>query len=90
MCIYKIYTYIHIAPVKEPCIHGVQVLGRASLDGGCRCRVRSSFCPRASHRASFRAYDQSYVGGYQNYGLLLGPLNTTCRGMSRTQRGTII
>ena len=31
-----------------------------------------------------------YMGGCQNYGPLLGPLNTRCRSILRTQRGTII
>ena len=30
------------------------------------------------------------MGGYQNYGPLLGPLNTRCRIIIRTQKGTII
>ena len=30
------------------------------------------------------------VGGCQNYGALLGPLNTRCRTMLRIQKGTII
>ena len=31
-----------------------------------------------------------YVGGYQNYSPLLGPLNTRCRIILRTPKGTII
>ena len=31
-----------------------------------------------------------YMGGCQNYGPLLGPLNTRCRTMIRNQKGTII
>ena len=30
------------------------------------------------------------MGGYQNYGPFLGPLNTKCRIILRTQKGTII
>ena len=30
------------------------------------------------------------MGGCQNYGPLLGPLNTRCRIVLRTQKGTII
>ena len=30
------------------------------------------------------------MGGCQNYGPLLGPLNTRCRIILRTQKGTII
>ena len=30
------------------------------------------------------------MGGCQNYGPLLGPLNTRCRILLRTQKGTII
>ena len=30
------------------------------------------------------------MGGCQNYGLFLGPLNTRCRIILRTQKGTII
>ena len=31
-----------------------------------------------------------HMGGYQNYGPLLGPLNIRCRIILRTQKGTII
>ena len=31
-----------------------------------------------------------YIGGCQNYGPLLGPLNTRCRIILRTQTGTMI
>ena len=31
-----------------------------------------------------------YMGGCQNQGPVLGPLNTRCRVILRTQRGTII
>ena len=30
------------------------------------------------------------MGGCQNYGPLLGPLNTKCRIIKRTQKGTIV
>ena len=30
------------------------------------------------------------MGGYQNYGPLLGPLNNRCRVILRTQKGTIV
>ena len=33
---------------------------------------------------------QEHMGGCQNYGPLLGPLNTRCRIILRTQKGTII
>ena len=33
---------------------------------------------------------QAYMGGCQNYGPLLGPLNTRCRIVVGTQKGTIV
>ena len=33
---------------------------------------------------------ESHMGGCQNYGPLLGPLNTKCRIIKRTQKGTIV
>ena len=35
-------------------------------------------------------YIYIYLGGYQNCGPLLGPLNTMCRIIIRRQKGTII
>ena len=33
---------------------------------------------------------QEGLGGYRNYGPLVGPLNTSCRNILRTQQGTRI
>ena len=37
-----------------------------------------------------RGLRRRHMGGCQNYGPLLGPLNTRCRSVLRTQKGTII
>ena len=36
------------------------------------------------------AWPSMYMGGCQNYGPFLGPLNTRCRIKLRTQKGTIL
>ena len=69
--------------------------------GGCRSsslflteiRQRPGSCACNSSTSSVAVKglpEWGYMGGCQNYGPLLGPLNTRCRIMLRTPKGTII
>ena len=59
--------------------------------GACRAAhgLPAPPCPRPGGFLARRGL-QNHMGGCQNYGILLGPLNTRCLILLRIQKGTII
>ena len=86
----RCYTILYYTSLDYTILYRAEPRRLELLNEGVRWATAAQSCPirlPASHRFGS---DMAYTGGCQNHGPLLGPLNTRCRIILRTQKGTII
>ena len=85
--LYTRYYILHTIYYMLYTSNGARV--RVSVARHQPANCNGAMCKR-SHSKSFSTFLCTHVSGCQNYGPVLGPLNTRCRIVLRTQKGTMI